>query len=67
MDRKRFTLRLTNEQLEALERKANEEGMTKNEYLSRHIEERGAREHDLMLDKLDEILALLKKEETSAE
>ena len=58
MDKKTFTLRLSIEQHDILERKANEQGLSKNEYLVRLLEENG--KYETILEKLEEIKKLIK-------
>ena len=63
MDIKKFTLRLTPEQHEVLERKAREEGISKNEYLAHLLEKVDSSDkYEAILEKLDELLVYAKKE-----
>ena len=59
MDRKIFTLRLTPEQHEVLERKAREEGLSKNEYLAQVLG-RGDKFEEI-IERLDRIEKYVEK------
>lgn len=60
LDKKTFTLRLTEKQHRILEEKAGEQKLSKNEYIAKLLEE--GEKYELILQRLDEIEDSIKKE-----